>query len=505
MINSVLDYLDCSANKYAEKIAYADSEEAYSFGMLQKYARSVGTCLSDSDILEKPVAVFLDKSVRQIAAFMGVLYGGGFYCPIDVEMPSERVAKILKALCPRAIITDEIHESLIKPMADCDILIYEEMIQSEIDEERLAQIRERTNSSSPAYVLFTSGSTGEPKGVVINHEAIIDFTEWMCMKFDITEDDVFGNQSPLHFDLSIGDLYCTLKSGCTNYLIPKQCFSFPAELIKFLNDKKVTIIFWVPSALVLVAKMRILSKVIPQYLTRVLFCGEVMPNKQLNIWRKALPGVIFANLYGPCEACDASTYYIVDRDFEDDESLPIGFPCENTKIIVLNEENKQVGTDEEGELCIGGVGVALGYYNDSERTEKSFVQNPLNNRYREIIYRTGDIVKYNQFGELIYLSRKDFQIKHMGHRIELGEIEVAAGSIQGCDESACIYDDIRQKIVLFFTGKAKEDEIRNHLAQKVNDYMVPSIVIGLKSFPHNANGKLDRKRLKEMYMSEELK
>lgn len=501
MIINVLEYLEESAGKYPDKAAFVDSDKELTFGQLHYDAQAAGTTLLSLNVTHRPVVVLMEKSADNIGAFMGILYSGNFYCPIDTAMPIERLKIIMKTLEPVAILTDKENEDKIMRMdLELPYFIYHDIISGEIDQAGLDGIRKGLVDTDPAYVLFTSGSTGIPKGVLISHKSIIDFTDWMTRKFDITYKDNFGNQSPFYFDLSIGDLYCTLKNGCTNFIIPKKLFVFPVKLIEYLNEKEINIIFWIPSALCIVANLKALNIVKPKYLDRVLFCGEVMPNKQLNVWRKALPKVKFVNLYGPCEAVDACTYYVVDRDFADDESLPIGIPCENTEIIVLNDADQLVTGDETGELCIKGSSLALGYYNNFEKTEAAFVQNPLNKSYPEKIYRTGDLVKYNQYGELIYVSRKDYQIKYMGYRIELGEIEVAAGGIEGIETCACIYDDEKQKIVFFYKGAIyKDDVLEEAFGKKIPEYMIPNVNIWVKEFPYNANGKIDRKRLKGVY------
>ena len=223
-----------------------------------------------------------------------------------------------------------------------------------------------------------------------------------------------------------------------------------------------------------------------------------MPNKQLNIWRKFLPDVTYSNLYGPTEITDACTFYTVDREFSDDESLPIGKPMKNTDILVLNDKDELVKGDEIGELCVRGTSLAMGYYNNPEKTSAAFVQNPLNKAVPEIIYRTGDLVKYNEFGELLYLSRKDFQIKHLGHRIELGEIETAASSIEEITLCCCLYDDKKQKIVLFMDSDLDKEYVKEKLLLSIPEYMIPGKYIYVEDMPINANGKIDRVKLKEM-------
>lgn len=233
-------------------------------------------------------------------------------------------------------------------------------------------------------------------------------------------------------------------------------------------------------------------------LKRVLFCGEVMPNKQLNIGRNYLPNVLYANLYGPTEITDACTYYIVDREFSDNEILPIGIPMKNTDILVLDEQNHLVTEPNViGELCVRGTGISVGYYNNPEKTREAFVQNPLNTTYDEKIYRTGNLVQYNEKHELVYLSRKDFQIKHMGQRIELGEIETAVSSLPDITMCCCLYDDRHNRIVLFLDKELSKNDINTNLRKMIPEYMLPGKVIYMETFPLNANGKIDRIKLKE--------
>lgn len=354
------------------------------------------------------------------------------------------------------------------------------------------------------YVLFTSGSTGTPKGVAITHRSVIDYIDWVTEEFSITEEDSFGNQAPFYFDNSILDIYSALKTGASLYIIPTKLFAQPVKLLQFLVDNRITTIFWVPSAMIILSKLKAFPSVdVSKTLKRVLFCGEVMPNKQLNIWRQYLPDVVYANLYGPTEITDACTYYTVDRAFSDEEPLPIGKPMRNTEILVLDENDRLVTEPEQvGELCVRGTSLAVGYYSNPEKTAAAFVQNPLQTAYEEKIYRTGDLVKYNDRHELIYLSRKDFQIKHMGHRIELGEVETAVSSLDGIDVCCCLYDEKHSRIVLFVEGDFTIGEINGQLRALVPDYMLPGRLICTQRLPLNTNGKIDRVKLRQDYISQ---
>ena len=533
---NVTYWLDETAARFPDKTAYADENKEVTFGQLRTQARAIACELTARGLFKKPVAIFLEKGVDVLVSFMGAAYSCNFYSPIDVDMPGSRVNKILEVLEPAVVITTgELREVISAYEYKGDFLLLEDVLPADALEAKrqgvgvgkpssaleekdarkgcqpvgtggtesareaaLEAARRRGIDTDLLYVLFTSGSTGVPKGVTINHRAVIDYIDWVTETFEITEKDSFGNQAPFYFDNSILDIYSTLKTGATTYIIPKTLFAQPVPLLEYLKEKKINTIFWVPSALIVVAKLKAFRNVdLSDTLKRVLFCGEVMPNKQLNVWRKFLPAVQYANLYGPTEITDACTYYIVDREFSDEEPLPIGFPMPNTDILVLNDKDEPVTGEESGELCVRGTSLSMGYYKNPEKTREAFVQNPLNQAVPELIYRTGDIVKYNERGEIIYLSRKDFQIKHMGHRIELGEIETAVSSLEEISLCCCLYDEKRQKIVLFIEEELEKAYINEKISRLVPEYMLPNKLIRVEKMPINANGKIDRVKLKE--------
>lgn len=497
---NVTYWLDKSAETFPEKPAFVDVEKTLSFRQLQRQAKALATQMIDRGMFKKPVVIYMEKGVDVLVSFMGAAYSCNFYSPIDVDMPASRVNKILEVLEPALVITTaSLKETFAGYAYQGDFLLFEEACNADICEEKIEAARNKGIDTDLLYVLFTSGSTGVPKGVTINHRSVIDYIDWVTETFHITHEDSFGNQAPFYFDNSILDIYSTVKSGATTYIIPKNLFAQPVLLLEYLKEKKINTIFWVPSALIVVAKLKAFRNVdMSGTLKRVLFCGEVMPNKQLNVWRKFLPDVLYANLYGPTEITDACTYYVVDREFSDDEPLPIGIPMANTDILVLNEKDELVKEGEIGELCVRGTSLSMGYYNNPDKTKEAFVQNPLNPFVPETIYRTGDLVKYNEYGEIIYLSRKDFQIKHMGHRIELGEIETAVSSLEEISMCCCLYDEKHQKIVLFLEEKLEKAYINERISKLVPEYMLPNKVISLEKMPINANGKIDRVKLKEM-------
>ena len=502
MKNSVLCYLEQTAERLPDKVAIFDAEREISFGELRKRGIDLACAIKEQVTGRgNPILTFLPKSVENVMAFIGILYSGNFYTPTDIRFPEEKVRSVVDALEPMAIIvntkTKEIFEKYDWHMRF--VLINIDDIEACQCYEKSTNLVDEIIDADVAYTLFTSGSTGVPKGVSITNRSIIDYIDWAKECFSVTEDRILGNQAPFYFDNSTLDIYLMMATGATLAIIPESYFAFPARLMQYVEEKSINMIFWVPSVLISVANADILSRVDCACLTQVLFAGEVMPNKHLNYWRKYLPNARFANLYGPTEITVDCTYYIVEREFADEEPLPIGSPCRNSDVLVLDGDELVTEPGHIGELCVRGSSLAVGYWNDFNKTAQAFCQNPLNKHYPERIYRTGDLVCYNEYGEIMFNGRKDFQIKHMGYRIELGEIESAAlGKKEVCDACATYHQECKQ-IVLFYRGDINEGDLRKYLLSILPKYMVPTIYHAMEEFPYTDNGKIDRKRLEREY------
>lgn len=511
MLHIVSQYLRASAEKYPNHIALVDNKYSFTYqeGVIE--AEKIAWSLVSRDLFKKPVAVLMDKSARNVIAFLGVAMSGNFYTVIDTKMPENRVNKILDTFKPELLLVDKKNVSKADALGQ-RYLVYEELVDTggsvelnRAEHEAIQSTEARIIDTDILYVLFTSGSTGIPKGVIITHRSVIDYTEWLADTFHFDSGTTICSQAPFYFDNSVLDIYSTLRNGATLHVIPQMLYSFPIRLLEYIKEHKINTVFWVPTVLSRIVDLELLDKCDIDCLKNILFAGEVMPARQLNAWIKRLPNATFANLYGPTEITVDCTCYIVDREIKDDESVPIGYACINTDILVLNDDNKLVGVGEKGELCVRGSSLSLGYYNNPEKTAQVFVQNPLNNLYHELIYRTGDIVHYNERGEIIYDGRRDSQVKHTGHRIELGEIETAVFSNPAIKSNCCLHDSNKDQLVLFYVGEIAEDDLRKFLGSSLPDYMLPNIYNKLDQMPLNLNGKIDRIELNKVIKNKTIK
>lgn len=497
---NLIEYFIDTLKKYPDRTAVIDENGSVSFAQLDKKARSIATgILALKDIKNKPIALYLPKSIEAVATDLAITLSGNIYMNLDIKTPLERIKNIIELISPSILITSSQYISSIVDIGPegmgiinvDDVLTNEAIKNSDGFLARLSDIID----TDPYCIINTSGSTGTPKGVVLSHRSFIDFTEWSIETLKINNDEIIGSLSPMVFDIYSHELCMLMAKGSTMIIIPDHLSAFPAAILQLLQKHSVTYIFWVPTIMVNIANIGLLSKIDLPDLKTIWFAGEVFPTKQFNYWKKSLPGRKFVNLYGPIEITLDCTYFEVERDIPDDEPIPIGYPCRNTDILILNENNGKTKKGEEGELCVRGTSLALGYYNNPEKTASVFVQNPLNHSYPEIIYRTGDVVYENERGEIMFKGRKDSLIKHMGYRIELGEIEhVIVNQLKLVKNCCVVYNYAKKEITLFYENSQPLEisEMKKKISTVFAKYMVPVTYIHMQELPRNTNGKIDR-------------
>jgi len=496
--NNWLQLLQHWAEVQPDKVAFKEAgKEGLTYrGFYQQVCSVANTLLNffGGQMPEAPVAVTVDRDVQSLVALFGVCAAGGWYVPMDSALPADR-AELLLSVCSPAVLLYATEKDPFPQSAVPKLWIEtkEDFDRSEFPERK---------ETLPMFGIFTSGSTGIPKLVVKDGRGIRKFIETYCSTFALTSEEVFGNQIPFYFDASTKDIFATVYLGATTVILPQQVFSFPLQLVQMLNDESVSTFVCVPSVLSVTARFDVFSAVTPTTLNNVLFVGERMPIRPLNYWRTALPKTRFVNLYGSTEVAGNSCFYVIDREFSEEEVLPIGHAFETAQLFLLDAEGVPA---KEGEICVAGDGLALGYYKEEEKTNAVFKEVRIEG-FEGRIYHSGDYGRINEYGEYICIARKDAQIKHMGHRIELGDIEVCASALDYVGECCCLYAADAEKIVLFCAcTEENRKRLRKDLAGKLPKYMLPHDYVCFTELPHNRNGKIDRAGLLQEWIKSHTK
>ena len=500
-------------NNKKKALTYPDKSNI-SFQELNRLANRIANYLLDFGIKKNDVIVILNNNTDTSYSLMiACLKIGAIYSNLDPKSPIERFKKMVAVCRPKMLFYFD-DQKIISKEFNLDfenkfLINYESQSFSETIEGM--SIHEpkflyEIEGATPAYIMFTSGSTGFPKGVVISHSNVLNFIQWAKETYSIVSEDVFTNMNPMHFDNSVFDFYASLFNGASLIPLNNTYTRNPRRLIEALNICTPTIWFSVPSMLVFILNMRALRDNDLPSLRIVTFGGEGFPKNQLRLlWKKWGDRIKFINVYGPTECtCICTSYVVKPEDIDIDNLLPLGSMANNFYGLVVNHKGEISKQDEVGELYIGGANVGLGYINNTNKTNEVFINNPFSNKINDLVYKSGDLVTYNSFDDRYhFVGRTDNQIKRMGYRIELEEIENALNSLSIISESAVIYVNTskhKEKIIACITTDVENDAaLKDQLKDLVPLYMVPDIFIFLPILPKNQNGKIDRLKLKEKW------
>lgn len=495
---NLLSYFDeLISNVNENRLAVIEGDKTITIKELYEASRKFASYISKCTELKRNqvIAVFLPKGIDCVIANLGILFSGNAFLNLDIKNPKERLQGIVSHCNVDTIISSSnINTSIFeKKIINIDDVHYSDQEPQKLSYQNIID-------TDPLCVINTSGSTGIPKAVMLSHRGMIDFIEAVKKENLLSSSEVIGSLSPAFFDIYAFELCMLLVWGSTIVVIPDSLTAFPIKILEILKKHSVSYIFWVPTIMVNITNRDLLSEIDLPSLKKVWFAGEVFPTPKFKYWAEKLPNTEFVNMYGPIEIHVDCLYYKVPRDVSPDRPLPIGKPFFNTSVMLLKEDKTEALPGEEGELCIRGSSLAHGYYNDPEKTQKVFIQNPLNSSYPEKIYCTGDLAKIGEDGNYIFLGRKDTLIKRMGYRIELSEIEhVVVNSILGIKNACVIYHSDSKDLILYYEADEMIDDsiLKKKLLEKLPRYMIPNVFCFLEQMPRNPNGKIDRKTLKE--------
>lgn len=468
---NIIERLAKIAEKEPTHCLLVDNEKSLTSKEVYEASLKIAGFLFSHKIVDEPIIVSVSRTVLSILSFYGIAASSNYYIPVLPDMPYEKLKKIKDASKAKYLIE-------VEPLTDKNDLFTSLSLNDLLKAKPL--LKPIDVSNRPLYVVFTSGSTGTPKGVLKTHENMMAFIDNFMETFPFLGEERLANQTPFSFDASMKDIYLVLKMNGTMFIPGKSVFALPGETIKYLNENHITYICWVPSALTMIAKVKALNFTPLNELKYVYFVGEVFAPKYLNYWVEKAPHIRYFNIYGSSEVAGVSLYHEVIGLQELDKELPTGKPLKNNKVELL-----------DGEIIIQSGQVALGYINDPEKDKIAFDRSTT-----PTTLHTGDYARIDENGEIVFETRKDFQIKHLGYRIELQEIEVAVMSLPYIDSCCCQFDKLKDKIVLFFTLNQELDGYKkviiDDLNKKLAFYMIPNRFELLESMPLNANGKIDR-------------
>lgn len=467
------------------------------------------------------VGIFMNKSLESAISLYGIMKAGGAYVPLDPFAPVGRVAYVVQNCGIRHLMTKEIKAGQVNEILAVGTDVSCVIGLSTVDAEGVTCIEWEQVQSAPAhppaiqlteqdlaYILYTSGSTGNPKGIMHTHRSGLSFAEWAAAEYGLMQDDRLSNHAPLHFDLSTFDFFAGSIAGATTVIIPEAITKFPANLSRLMADERISVWYSVPFALIQLMQRGAMETRDLSALRWLLFAGEVFPTKHLRELMQMLPGVRFSNLYGPTET-NVCTYYHVPEPPQGDETIPIGRPCANVEDLVLDADDRPLQPGGTGELVIRGGVVMKGYWGQPDRNKTCFYRRRMFEDFEDLFYRTGDLVQLDENGNYRYFGRKDRQIKTRGYRVELDEVETGLLSSPAVQEAA-VYpvpdgqgSNLIGAAVILKPGETlSESDLVEHLGARLPAYAIPAKIAILPDFPRTSTGKIDRRRLQEIASEE---
>ena len=517
-------YLTESAEQHPGRPALAWGDRVLTYRELDDRTARVAALLNREGVgAGQVVALFAPKTADAVVAMLGIARTGATYVPIDPNAPAQRAAQIVENCTARAVVTEPGKlQQLIDILGETNPLELALLIGPESNDtpgygleirawreiggtDPLPSDRGVASETDPAYLLYTSGSTGTPKGVTISHRNAMAFVEWGAETFDVRHEDRLSNHAPLHFDLSVFDIYVALSVGACVDLIPAEVAPFPVQLAEWIERRGITVWYSVPSALTRLLIHGNLDRFDYEHLRCILYAGEPFPVKHLRKVMERFPNTRFYNLYGPTETNVCTYHPLPSRLAPETDEIPIGRACANTVVFAVTDEGRLADPGEEGELWVRGPTVMLGYWGMPEKSATVLTRNPFQSSYEERVYRTGDIVKLDEAGRYTFVGRRDHMVKSRGYRIELGEIETALYKHEAVKEAAAVAlpdEEVGSTIHAVITPKKDRvltsREVQTFCMGHLPRYMVPeTIVITEESLPRTSTGKIDRMTLQD--------
>lgn len=492
---NILTKFEELAERRPDKTAVADENRRLSFAELRRAAACLGAAVADCLPQGGPVGVLVRRGAETVTLFFAALYGGCYYVPLDPDMPAHKLETILSDADVSLVLGAPGDEAVLEAAG------FRGRLLTAADAAPIPAELPRIPDETPLYMVYTSGSTGRPKGVLKSHGAMRSFIEAYTARFALTGEEIIGNQNPFFFDAAAKDLYYMAWTGASLEVIPAEKFIFPVRLMEYLNARRISYVCWVPTALAIVTQLNTFKQIRPETLRHVFFVGEPFPIKQLHKWLSALPDIHYVNLYGSSELAGICCFYEIPAGTLP-ETLPLGKPLGNCRVFLRGEQGFVSGPGGMGELWIASPALALEYFGDPGKTAAVFAEETLPDGSRARVLHSGDLARFDEAGNLVFVSRKDFQIKHMGRRIELGEIESVADSLPEIARCCCLYNEARKRIELFCElndgAESEGKAIQSRLRPLLSDYMLPAKVHVLDKLPLNPNGKIHRQALKEL-------